>query len=52
MYWKFKRVIGVASGNYIYCWKSEKLSDEIITAPTTSDYSLNPQLSYLVLTQA
>ena len=46
MYRKFKRVIDVASGNCIYCWKSEELSDENITAPTTSDYSLNPQLSY------
>ena len=47
MYRYFKRVSGVGSGNYIYFWKSKGLSDENITAPTTSDYSLNPQLSYL-----
>ena len=42
----FKRVVGVGTGNYIYFWKSKGLSDENITAPTTSDYKLNPQLSY------
>ena len=48
MHWYFKRVVsGVASSNYIYFWKSKGLSDENITAPNTSDYSLNPQLSYL-----
>ena len=47
MYIYFKRVSGVDSGNYIYFWKSKGLSDENITAPTTNDYSLNPQLSYL-----
>ena len=46
MYRYFKRVIGVGSGNYIYFGKSKELSDENITAPTTSYYSLNPQLSY------
>ena len=43
MYRYFKRVVGVGAGNYIYFWKSKGLSDENIT----SDYSLNPQLSYL-----
>ena len=47
MYKYFKRVLGVGTGNYIYFWKSKGLSDEHITAPTTSDYRLNPQLSYL-----
>ena len=47
MYRYFKRVIGVGTGNCIYFWKSKWLSDENITAPTTSDYSLNLQLSYL-----
>ena len=47
MYRYFKRVVGVGTGNYTYFWKSEGLSDEYITDPTTSDYSLNPQLSYL-----
>ena len=32
---------------YIHFWKSKGLSDEIITAPTTSDYSINPKLSNL-----
>ena len=47
MYKYFKRVLGVGTGNYIYFWQSKGLSDEHITAPTTSDYRLNPQLSYL-----
>ena len=40
----FKRVAGFGSGN-IYFWKSKGFSDEDITAPTTTDYSLNQQLS-------
>ena len=36
----------IANTKYISLWKSEGLSDENITAPTTSDYKLNPQLSY------
>ena len=47
MYRYFKRVSGVGSGNNIYFWKSKGLSDEHITAPYTSDYSLNPRLSCL-----
>ena len=47
IYIYFKRVSGVDSGNYIYFWKSKGLFDENITAPTTNDYNLNPQLSYL-----
>ena len=43
----FKSVAGVGTGIYIYFWKPEGLSDENVTAPTTSDYSLNPQLSDL-----
>ena len=46
MYIYFKRVVGAGTGNYIYAWKSKGLSDEKITPPTTSDYRLNPQLSY------
>ena len=46
MYRSFKRVVGVGNGNYIYFWKYKGLSDENTTAPTTSDYSLNQQLSY------
>ena len=46
MYRYFKRVIVVGRGDCIYFWKSKWFSDENITALTTSDYSLNPQLSY------
>ena len=46
MYRYFKSVIGIGTCNYIYFWKSKGLSDENITAPTTSDYKLRPQLSY------
>ena len=45
MYRYFKRVISVGTSNYIYFWKSKGLSDEYITAPTTRDYEINPQLS-------
>ena len=44
----FKKVAYIASGNHIYFWKSKGLFDENGTAPTTSDYSLNTQLSYFV----
>ena len=43
----FKKVAGVGKGKYIHFYESKGLSDENITARTTSDYSLNPQLSYL-----
>ena len=46
MYKCFKRVVGVGSGNYIYFWRSKGLSDENITSPVTSDYSLTLKLSY------
>ena len=45
MYRYFNRVSGVVSGNYIYFRKSKGLSAFNITAPTTSDYKLNPELS-------
>ena len=41
-----KRVSDVGSGSDIYFWTSKGFNDENITAPTTSDYNLNPQLSY------
>ena len=41
---KYLKVI--ASTNYVSSWKSKGLSDENITAPTTSDYKCNPKLSY------
>ena len=43
MYRYFNRVSGDGSGDYIYFWKSKGLSDKNITAPTTSDYKLNPE---------
>ena len=41
MYRYFKMVIVVGTDNYIYFWKSKGLSDENITASTTSDYVHN-----------
>ena len=46
MYQYFKRVSCVGSGNHIYSWKSKGLSYENIKASTTSDYKLNPELSF------
>ena len=46
IYKYFKQVGGVGSGNYIYFWKSKGLFDENISAPSTSDYKLNPELNY------
>ena len=42
IYRYFKRFAG------IFFWKPKGLSDENITALTTTNYSLNPQLSYPV----
>ena len=42
----FKRVAAVGNGYHIYVWKSKGLSDENITAPSTTDYSLNQKLTY------
>ena len=46
MYRYFNRFSGVGNGNYIYSWKSKGLFDENVTASTTSDYKLNPELRY------
>ena len=46
MHGYFNRIISVGSGNYIYSPRSKGFSDENITALTTSDYKLNPELSY------
>ena len=46
MYRYFKRIAGAASGDYIYFWKSEGLSNENITAPSTPNNFLNPSLEY------
>ena len=45
LYRYFKSVIGIGSVDYIYFWKSNESSDEKVTDPTTSDCSLNLQLS-------
>ena len=37
----------ITNTNYILLWKSRGLSAESIKAPTTSDNSLNPELSYI-----
>ena len=36
----------ITNTGYILSWKSKGLSDESIKSPTTSDNSLNPELSY------
>ena len=36
----------ITNTNYISSWKSKGLYDKNITAPTTSDYKLNPKWSY------
>ena len=40
MYIYFKSFAEVSSGNCIYFWKSKRLSDENVTAPSRSDYGL------------
>ena len=42
----FKRIVGVGNGNYIYYWKSKRLSDERINCIKISDYGIIPYLSY------
>ena len=46
MYRYFKRIAGLGSGNYIYFWKSKRLSDEKINSNTASNYSITPELSH------
>ena len=46
MYRYFKSIGGVASGNYLYFWKSKGLPDERINSVTTSNYSITPELSH------
>ena len=41
-----RRIVGVGSGNYIYDWKFQGLSDEGINSVTASTYKVTPQLSY------
>ena len=44
-----KKISGVANGNCIFFWKSKGLSDEHIDSATTSNYSITPELSYMVI---
>ena len=46
MYWYFREIISVGDAEYIYFWKSKRLSDERINSITTSNYIINPELSY------
>ena len=46
MYRYFKRIAGVGNGSYIYYWKSEELSDEIINSAKTPNHSITPNLNY------
>ena len=43
---KFFKVITSANTKYISSWQSKGLSDETIRPPATSDYKLNPKVSY------
>ena len=42
----FKKIASVGSGNYIHFWKSKGLPDERINSITTSNYSINLELSH------
>ena len=43
-YFKLNSVAGAA--DYVLSWQSKGISNESIKPPTTSDNSLNPELSY------
>ena len=44
----FKRIAGVAGGNYIYFWKSKGLSDERLDSVTATNYKITLELSFYV----
>ena len=46
MYRHFKRVAGVGSGNYIYFWKSNGLSDKKLDSITACNHKITPELSF------
>ena len=46
MYRYFKRIAGVGSGNYIYFWKSQGLSDERLDSITASNHEITPELNF------
>ena len=43
-YFKLNTVVGVV--DHVLSWQSKGLSNESIKPPTTSNYGLNPRLSY------
>ena len=43
---RFKRIIGVGNGEYVYFWKSKGLSNERNDSITASNYSFTPELTY------
>ena len=51
IYIYFSKIIGAGSSNYIYFWKSNGLSDERLNSNTASNYSITPELSFMVLKQ-
>ena len=44
MYRYFKKI---GNTDYISLWKSKRLFNEIVKPPATSEYSLDPELSYI-----
>ena len=44
--YKYFRIIGVGSGNYIYFWKSKSLPGEWLNYNTASNYSITPELTF------
>ena len=44
--WYFKWIAGVGNSKYIYYWKSKGLPNERMNSIKTSDYGINPYLSY------
>ena len=45
----FKRVACVGNGNYIYFQKFKCLSDERVNSITASNYSITPELNYIIV---
>ena len=43
-YFKLNTIVGVV--DHVLSWQSKTLSNESIKPPTTSNYGLNPKLSY------
>ena len=47
-YFKLNTIVGVI--DRVLSWQSKGISNESIKPPTSSNYSLNPRLSYYVAT--